>query len=59
VQDMEKTRLEDLFMINHRSQGVADEISETQQTVLANRSKIRVRSINGRGWALCVKVESF
>jgi hypothetical protein len=58
VQDMEKTRLEDLFMINHGSQGVAEEIFETQQTVLANRSKIRVRSIKGREWALCVKVGS-
>jgi hypothetical protein len=55
---MEKTRLEDLFVINYRSQGVAEEISETQQTVFAKRIKDRVRSIKGRGWALCVKVES-
>jgi hypothetical protein len=40
---MEKTRLEDLDVINYRSQGVAEEISETQQIVLVNRSKIRVR----------------
>jgi hypothetical protein len=58
VQDMEKTRLEDLFVINYRSQGVAEVISETQQTVFAKRIKDRVRSIKGRGWALCVKVES-
>jgi hypothetical protein len=55
---MEKTRLEDLFVINYRSQGVAEVISETQQTVFAKRIKDRVRSIKGRGWALCVKVES-
>jgi hypothetical protein len=55
---MEKTRLEDLFVNNYRSQGIAEEISETQQTVLAKRIKDIVRSIKGCGWALCVKVES-
>jgi hypothetical protein len=44
VEDMEKTRLKDLFVINYRSQGVAEKIPETQSTVLVNRFKIRVRS---------------
>jgi hypothetical protein len=39
---MEKTRLEDLFMNNYRFQGEAEKILETPQTVLTNRSKIRV-----------------
>jgi hypothetical protein len=43
-------------MINHRSQGVVEEISETQQTVLVNRSKIRVRSIKGHWLDLIVKI---
>jgi hypothetical protein len=29
VPDMEKTRLEDLFMINHRSHGLAEKICKT------------------------------
>jgi hypothetical protein len=41
---MEKTRLEDLFVNNYRFQGVAEKIPETPETVLTNRSKIRVRS---------------
>jgi hypothetical protein len=43
-------------VINYRSQGVAEENCKIQRIVLANRSKIRVKSIKGRGWALCVKV---
>jgi hypothetical protein len=50
--------LEDLFVINYRSHGVAEEISETQQTVLAKKIKDRVRYIKGCGWASCVKVKS-
>jgi hypothetical protein len=42
----------DLVMINRRFQGVAEEIFETQQIVLANRSKIRVRFIKGVGLGL-------
>jgi hypothetical protein len=41
---MHKTRLEDLVAIIYRSQGLADKIPETHQTVLVNRSKPRVRS---------------
>jgi hypothetical protein len=41
---MEKTRLEDLFVNNYRSQGVAEKIPETQYTTLVNRFKIGVRS---------------
>jgi hypothetical protein len=52
---MEKTRLEDLFMINRRFQGVAREICKTHWIVLAKRPKMRVRSEKGCGWALCVK----
>jgi hypothetical protein len=44
VQDMEKTRLEDLFVNNYRSQGLANKKPETHQTVLAKRSKTRVSS---------------
>jgi hypothetical protein len=47
---MEKTRLEDLVVINYRSQGLAEKVPETHQTVLANRSKIKVRSGKGSGW---------
>jgi hypothetical protein len=54
---MSKTILGDLDVIKCRSQGVAEEISETQQTVLAKSIKDRVRSIKGCGWTLCVKVE--
>jgi hypothetical protein len=39
-------------VIIYRSQGLAEKISETQQTVLVNRSKIRVRSIKGVGLGL-------
>jgi hypothetical protein len=47
---MSKTRLEDLFAINYRYRGVAEKKPETPQTVLTNRSKIRVRSENELGW---------
>jgi hypothetical protein len=36
--------LEDLFVINYRSQGVAEKIPETQGTVLAKGIKLEVRS---------------
>jgi hypothetical protein len=35
----------DLFAINYRLQGLANKKPETQEIVLVNRSKIRVRSI--------------
>jgi hypothetical protein len=41
---MHKTRLENLVAIIYRSQGLAEKIPETHQTVLANRTKPRVRS---------------
>jgi hypothetical protein len=41
---MQKSRLEDLVVIIYRSQGLVEKISETQQIMLVNRSKIRVRS---------------
>jgi hypothetical protein len=44
---MEKTRLEDLFVIIYRFNGLARKIPETHQTVLANRSNARVRSAKG------------
>jgi hypothetical protein len=34
---MEKTRLEDLFVNNYRSQGLANKKPETHQTVLVKR----------------------
>jgi hypothetical protein len=42
-------------VINHRSQGVAEEICKTHGIVLAKRTKDRVRSIKRLRWALCVK----
>jgi hypothetical protein len=42
---MEKTRLEDLFVINYRSQGLAEKICKTHQIVLAKRIKLGVRSV--------------
>jgi hypothetical protein len=42
-------------VINYRFGGLAEKIPETHQIVPPNRSKIRVRSIKGRGWALCLK----
>jgi hypothetical protein len=42
---MEKTRLEDLFMNNYRSQGLAEKKPETQEIVLAKRIKHGVRSV--------------
>jgi hypothetical protein len=53
---MEKTRLEDLFVNNYRSQGVAEEISETQQTMLVKLVKFGVRSIKALGLDLFVKI---
>jgi hypothetical protein len=40
----------DLVVIIYRFQGVAEKIPETPQTVLANRSKVRVRSENELWW---------
>jgi hypothetical protein len=45
VQDIEKTRLEDLYVINYRSQGVANKNPETQPIVLVKRIKLGVKSI--------------
>jgi hypothetical protein len=42
--------LEDLSAINYRSQGVAEKIPETQETVLVKRIKHGVRSIKDHGW---------
>jgi hypothetical protein len=42
---MEKTRLEDLFVNNYRSQGLAEKKPETQEIVLAKRIKHGVRSV--------------
>jgi hypothetical protein len=42
--------LEDLYAINYRLQGLAEENPETQETVLVKRIKHRVRSIKERGW---------
>jgi hypothetical protein len=42
-------------VINHRFQGVAEEICKTHGIVLAKRTKDRVRSIKRLRWALCVK----
>jgi hypothetical protein len=53
---MEKTRLEDLFVNNYRSQGVAEEISETQQIVLVKLVKFGVRSIKALRFDLFVKI---
>jgi hypothetical protein len=53
---MEKTRLEDLVVINYRPQGVVEEISETQQTVLVKRIKLGVRSTKALGLDLVVKI---
>jgi hypothetical protein len=47
---MAKTRLEDLFAIIYRFQGVAEKIPETQEIVLQKRIKLGVRSIKERGW---------
>jgi Flp pilus assembly protein TadB len=51
-----KTRLEDLIAINRRSGGLAEKILETPQTVLANRSKARVRSEKDDKPDLVVKI---
>jgi hypothetical protein len=53
---MEKTRLEDLFVNNYRSPGVAEETSETRQTELVKLVKFEVRSIKALGMDLAVKV---
>jgi hypothetical protein len=50
MQDMEKTRLEDLFMNNYRSQGLAEKKPETQEIVLVKRIKLGVRSVKVLGW---------
>jgi hypothetical protein len=42
---MEKTRLEDLFVNNYGSQGLAEKKPETQEIVLAKRIKHGVRSV--------------
>jgi hypothetical protein len=41
--------LEDLVVINYRSQGLAEKICKTHQTVLVKRTKYRVRSIKRLG----------
>ena len=46
---MEKTRFRDLYEINYRFQGLAEKIIETHQIVLANRSKLGVRSAKLHG----------
>jgi hypothetical protein len=53
---MEKTRLEDVFVNNYRSQGLAKKICKTHQIVLVNRSKDRVRSEKGFGMDMFVKI---
>jgi hypothetical protein len=53
---MEKTRLEDLFVINYRSQGLAEKICKTHQIVLAKRIKLGVRSAKRLGMDLVVKI---
>jgi hypothetical protein len=47
---MSKTRLEDLFAIIYRFQGVAEKIPETQKIVLEKRIKLGVRSVKESGW---------
>jgi hypothetical protein len=47
---MEKTRLEDLFVNNYRSHGLAEKKPETQETVLAKRIKLGVRSVKVLRW---------
>jgi hypothetical protein len=44
VEDMEKTRLEDLLVINYRLQGLAEKICKTSAIVLAKLIKLGVRS---------------
>jgi hypothetical protein len=53
---MSKTRFEDLVVINYRSQGVAEEISETQQTMLVKLIMLGVRSEKGLRLDLDVKI---
>jgi hypothetical protein len=50
---MGKQDEKDLFAINYRFQGVAEEICKTQRIVLAKRTKDRVRSIKGSGGIMC------
>jgi hypothetical protein len=47
--------LEDLVVINYRSQGVAEKICKTHPLVLAKRQKIGVRSTKALGLDLVVK----
>jgi hypothetical protein len=44
---MEKTRSEDLFVNNYRSQGLANKNPETQPIVLVKLIKLGVRSVKG------------
>jgi hypothetical protein len=53
---MEKTRLEDLFVNNYRSQGLANKNPETQLMVLVKRIKLGVRSIKEPWVELVVKI---
>jgi hypothetical protein len=53
---MEKTRLEDLFVINYRSQGLAKKNHKTQETMLVKRIKYRVRSVKEPWVDLVVKI---
>jgi hypothetical protein len=53
---MEKTRLEDLFVNNYRSQGLANKNPETQPIVLVKRIKLGVRSIKEPWAELVVKI---
>jgi hypothetical protein len=53
---MEETRLEDLFVINYRLQGLAEKICKTHAIVLAELIKLGVRSIKALGLDLFVKI---
>jgi hypothetical protein len=56
VQHMEKTRLEDLFVNNYRSHGLANKKPETQETVLVKLVKLGVRSTKALELDLFVKI---
>jgi hypothetical protein len=53
---MEKTRLEDLVVINYRFGGLAEKIGKTHPLVLAKRQKIGLRSTKALGLDLVVKI---
>jgi hypothetical protein len=53
---MEKTRLDDLFVINYRSQGLAEKICKTHAIVLAKLIKLGVRSEKGLRLDLDAKI---